>query len=163
MRMRASQLPDVDHVNVDSFITEASSLATPELPLSLLIALAWSESRFDPMAKPMCGVLQVSIADLGDTPDTCEAMRSRMYVGVFNGIVELNLQLSDRRVRGDIRRALEYRACGNSAFVAGCPDDQERWIDFVFTLERALRTRVDVGACFDVSKKSGRWSWTCGR
>lgn len=126
---RAAQLPDVNNQQVAAFVMAAVQEETRDAPATLLIALAWAESRFDPNAQPMCGALQVRPVDLGRPQSDCVVWRKSVRAGVRAGVDELKLLLADRRVRRNMRRALMYRACGNAFFEGTCSDAKARWVD----------------------------------
>jgi hypothetical protein len=110
-------------------------------PAELLLALAWGESRFESDAAPACGVMQVYPSDLGLAPAACQAWRSSALEGFRAGVLELETEFADSRVRGDLRAALLYRACGNAAFVAGACG-KHGWVDAALTRYRTLRART---------------------
>jgi hypothetical protein len=114
------QMPDVKPGFATPMVLSAIRHATPRVPAGLIIGLGWAESRFEPTAQPACGVMQVYPHDLGlDDATTCAAVYRDVDAGVALGVLEIETMLADRRVNGDLRVALLYRACGNRAFVPG--------------------------------------------
>lgn len=119
----------------------AATAATDEVPAELLLAVAYVESRFDPTwvsrveshkrrtsryrsttppkkldrrAFLYCGPLQTRAA----TWDACLAQRD-LLVAYRAGATELTSWLHDKRVRGDITRALAGYGCGNHGVRTG--------------------------------------------
>jgi hypothetical protein len=119
----------------------ATVAATDELPAELLLAVALVESRFDPhwvsrvegrkrkyskylaTTPPKrlnkhkslyCGVMQTR----AKTWDACLAQRD-LVVAYRAGAAELTSWLHDKRVRGDITRALAGYGCGNHGVRTG--------------------------------------------
>ncbi len=131
LRSAALELGDVKVEHVDAFIRSALKHATPHAPVELLVALGWPESRFDPHAGPACGVLQVYPNDLDLPWQLCAVWARDVDAGMAAGVLEIETLLRDHRVHGDLWLALDYRACGNSAFVGGC--GKEAWIAGVLT------------------------------
>lgn len=119
LRAAALSLGDVRPADVDAFVSAAMDEQTASVPAALLVALGWGESRFDASAGPACGAMQVYPGDLGLPWAACAAWAHDTRAGVRAGVQELELMLADGRVRGDLRRALLYRACGNAAFQPG--------------------------------------------
>lgn len=139
----ARKLPDVtSHDLVDRFVDVAVELQTPHVPAALLVALAWGESRFEASARPACGVMQVYPHDLGEPATACAEWRSDSRAGVRAGVREIELMLNDKRVRGDMRRALLYRACGNKAFDGSCSAKKRAWVTASMVRWHALAARV---------------------
>jgi hypothetical protein len=141
----ARELPDVESLElVDQFVDVALELQTPRVPAALIVAIAWGESRFDSSAHPACGVMQVYPRDLGEPAAACDEWRHDQRAGVRAGVREIELMLADKRVRGDMRRALLYRACGNRAFDGSCDVKKYAWVTAAMARWRALlrQTRV---------------------
>lgn len=125
----ARKLPDVASPDlVDQFVDVALELQTRRIPAALLVSLAWGESRFDASARPACGVMQVYPHDLGEPMTACAEWRRDLHAGVRAGVREIELMLADKRVGGDMRRALLYRACGNKAFDGSCDAKKYAWV-----------------------------------
>lgn len=125
----ARELPDVSSPDLaDRFVDVALELQTPRVPAALIIALAWGESRFDASARPACGVMQVYPRDLGEPAASCAEWRRDLHAGVRAGVREIETMLADKRVRGNMRLALLYRACGNKAFDGTCDAKKYAWV-----------------------------------
>lgn len=119
----------------------ATVAATPQVSAELLLAMAFVESRFNPVAlshiegqqrrvtrhpslKPparwrrgtslYCGPLQTFALTWKD----CLAQRE-LQVGYNAGAREIESWLRDRRVRGDMTRALAGYGCGNRGVKTG--------------------------------------------
>ncbi|HEV7555944.1 MAG TPA: hypothetical protein VGO00_10835 [Kofleriaceae bacterium] len=117
----------------------AVDAATPAISADLLVSVAFIESRFDPTATSRvegdrrrtgpyksrlapaglkgslyCGELQTYASNWAD----CLAMRDRA-VGYAVAVIELTHWLHDRRVRGDVARALAGHGCGNTGVTTG--------------------------------------------
>ena len=119
----------------------AEDAATPQVTPELLLAVAFVESRFDPTATSrvengtrrtgaypstappadltrhaslFCGPLQT----IAQSWQQCLTMRS-LPVAYHAGVAELETWLRDRRVHGNIRRALAGHGCGNFGVVSG--------------------------------------------
>lgn len=135
----AHEMPDVDHPEmIDPFVTAALAEETPNAPAALLIALGWGESRFDPRAQPACGAMQVYPNDLDLPWSKCEEWRKDLRAGVRTGVLEIEIMLADKRVAGNLYRALLYRACGNSAFNGTCNPNKYAWVDLALARYHAL-------------------------
>lgn len=138
----------------------AEDAATPEVSPELLLAIAFVESRYDPTATSRvegttrktghypsrvppadlaehaslyCGPLQTYAASWRE----CMEMRS-LPAGYAAAVKELETWLGDRRVHGNIRRALAGHGCGNYGVTTGrCNGYPSR----VLGIERLLTTR----------------------
>jgi hypothetical protein len=138
----ARQMPDVEHPElVDTLVDAAIRLQTPRVPAALIVALAWAEARFDPMAKPACGVMQVYPKDLDEPQTSCARWRNDLEAGVAAGVREIEVMLADKRVHGNLRNALLYRACGNSAFDGTCDDKKYVWVTNAINLWQVIEPR----------------------
>lgn len=137
LRAHVRALPDVRPVLVNDAVDAALTVETPDIPASLLLSIAWSESRFEPGLRTgrVCGALQVNPHDIGQDRRECLAWAHSTVLGFAAGVTELRMLLSDPRVHGNLYRALGYRACGNSFFDGTCHKMQ--WPGWV--LERAER------------------------
>ncbi len=152
-----SAAPHLDLVTAYQHASAAVDHATPRVPAELLLGVAYVESRFDPTAtsriegsvrrtgsypsrRPprggvhgslFCGPLQT----YARTWQGCLEMRD-LAVGYQAGVKELGQWLRDRRVDGDVRRALLGHACGNAGLRAGrCRGYPARVLRFVRKLE----------------------------
>lgn len=133
--------------------TAAIEAATPHVRPELLLAIAFVESRYDvtsisrvergvrkggryPSRRPprdldrtgslFCGPLQT----FARSWDACLQMRD-LRVAYTAGAQELELWLRDRRVHGDIKRALAGHGCGNHGVTTGrCNRYPERVLGF---------------------------------
>lgn len=119
----------------------AAVAATPQVSAELLLAIAFVESRFDPLAVSRvegkkrrvgrypsteppkrlrkgaslyCGPLQTH----AENWDACMKQRE-LYVAYAAGAQEIRRWLRDRRVRGDMTRALAGYGCGNRGVRTG--------------------------------------------
>lgn len=128
--------------DVLAHVHAATVAATEELPPELLLAVAFVESRYDPRwvsrvegtrrvysrirgATPpkrmnkhkslFCGVMQTH----AKTWDACLSQRRDLVVAYRAGAAELTSWLRDRRVRGDLSRALAGYGCGNKGVRTG--------------------------------------------
>lgn len=139
---RALQLPDTRPHEVSAFVYVAVTEATPRVSAELLVSLAWAESRFQQSALPGCGVMQVFPHHFPDyrPPSDCEVWRSDLRLAVRAGVEEIELMLRDRRVNGNLRRALMYRACGNAAFNGTCT--KGGWVDGALQRMRSLSAKA---------------------
>jgi len=139
----ARDLPDVAAPEMAAnFVDAAIALQTPRVPASLLVALAWGESRFDLNAQPACGVMQVYPHDIYEPPSACALWRRDLRAGVRAGVREIEMMLADRRVHGDMRTALLYRACGNSAFDGSCDEKKYVWVTDAMTRWQYISARA---------------------
>lgn len=140
LALRLSQaFPGIGMADAYAHATAAVEAAQPGLPPDLLLAIAYVESRFDPTAtsriegdvrrtgsyrsrRPppdlrgslFCGPLQAYARSWKQ----CLGLRD-LATGYATGVDELARWLEDRRVRGDIRRALLGHACGNHGVKTG--------------------------------------------
>lgn len=137
LRENARSLPDVRAEDVDPAVDAALAEETDRVPAELLIAIAWGESRLRPDVRTghVCGIMQVNPTDLGLPRSRCRAWELDRRLAFRAGVSEIEMMLRDRRVRGNIRRALLYRACGNRAFDGTCA--KTKWPGWV--LRRAER------------------------
>jgi len=133
LRLAATH-PQLDVVDVIAHARAAEAAATPQLSPELLLGMAYVESRFDPLAVSRiegqrrrvghyesneppprwlkgsslyCGPLQTFAGSWSE----CIAMRDP-HVAYAAGADELEHWLRDKRVRGDITRALAGYGCG---------------------------------------------------
>lgn len=102
--------PDGDQMNAAS-----AAAATYELPVEVLLAVAWHETRFDPTLRNarVCGPMQTKWT----TRDDC-ALWSSPDAGYAEGARVLAYWRT--RSGGDLTRALDAYACGNVGLYAGC-------------------------------------------
>lgn len=135
--VRASALPDVKPGLAATMVEAATAAETPRVGADLVLGIAWPESRFEIGAMPRCGVMQVWPADLDLPARECARWRSSQRDGAAAGVLEIETMLSDRRVAGDVRVALMYRACGGSAFTGRC--QKARWVSDAMERARQLR------------------------
>jgi hypothetical protein len=137
----ASTHPQLPAEDALAHARAATIAATPQISAELLLAMAFVESRFNPVAlshvegtkrrvtrhpstEPprrwrrgtslYCGPLQT----YAGTWDDCLKARE-LDVGYGNGAKEIASWLRDRRVRGDITRALAGYGCGNRGVKTG--------------------------------------------
>jgi hypothetical protein len=118
----ASLLPDVRPDRLHAAVDAAFSTETPSIPAELLLSIAWLESRMEPATAVgrVCGVMQVDPYTIGQPRSICALWARDVRAAFAAGVLELEIMLRDRRVMGDMRLALLYRACGNSAFDGSC-------------------------------------------
>lgn len=134
----ANDLPDVDPAKTNLFVTIALDEQMPRVPAALLVSLGWGESRFDPAAQPACGAMQVYPKDLDEPQSRCAEWRKDLRAGIRAGVREIEVMLADKRVRGDLKRALLYRACGNAAFDGTCDAKKYAWVNAAIARWHAL-------------------------
>lgn len=154
IRRAVHMLGDSDQVRMDAAVDSALDEEAGGLPegldAPLLLALAWSESRFDPGARPLCGVMQVSPRDLEEPRSSCRVWRRDLAAGMAAGVREIEKILREiPRVRRELHRALEYRACGGKAFTRHCR--KGRWVRRVEALAERIRARP-----FHIDAEGGR-------
>lgn len=140
MRLAAAH-PQLDTVDVFEHARAATDAATPQISAELLLAMAFVESRFDPLGVSRveghkrrlgrypstvpprrwrkgtslyCGPLQTFAA----TWDDCMKQRD-LDVAYTTAVTEIGHWLRDRRVRGDMTRALAGYGCGNRGVRTG--------------------------------------------
>lgn len=124
-----AQLTDIQPEEVAAFVSVAVFEETDQVSAELLVSLAWGESRFKQDSEPGCGVLQVFPQYLDGHPDwTCKVLRNDLVLAVRSGVVGLEQMLDDKRVHGDLHRALMYRACGNKFFEGTCNEKKGHWV-----------------------------------
>lgn len=141
LRHNARLLPDVRLTDVEAAVEAAISVETPDLPASLLVSIMWGESRFVPDVRTgrVCGVMQVNPSDIGRPRSDCTRWKHDIRAAAAAGVKELQMMLGDRRVSGNLRKALLYRACGNSAFDGTCK--KGRWPGWVLRRATKLRSK----------------------
>ena len=158
MRLHAA-MPALDLPTAYAHVEAATAAATEEVTAELLLGIAFVESRFDPTATSrvegttrrtgrypftampaaldrraalFCGPLQT----IATSWSSCLTMRN-LKVAYATGASELTQWLRDRRVRGDVTRALAGHGCGNQGVLTGgCNGYPTR----VLWMERKLRT-----------------------
>lgn len=133
----ALSLPDVRESDVRPAVEAALRHETAEIPAELLVSIMWGESRFIPTIRTgiVCGIMQVGPHNINRPRKVCSTWDRDVDMAVADGVRELKMLLSDKRVRGNVRRALLYRACGNAAFNGSCK--KGAWPGWV--LQRARR------------------------
>jgi hypothetical protein len=134
MRLQAA-VPSLELDDAYAHIEAARAVATEQVSVELLLGIAFIESRFDPTALSrveqgrrrtgrypstvppprlnrraslFCGPLQTHASSWAK----CIAMRD-LKTGYAAAVHEIETWLRDRRVRGDIPRALAGHGCGN--------------------------------------------------
>ena len=150
-------VPELAMADAYEHASAAIAAATPKVGVELLLAIAFVESRYDttatsrveggrrrtgrhPSTSPprnldrtaslFCGPLQT----FASSWDACLKMRDS-GVAYAAAATELQTWLRDRRVRGDIKRALAGHGCGNHGVTTGrC----NRYPDRVLAVERRL-------------------------
>ena len=165
MRLHAA-VPTLSWNDAIANAVAADAAATPRVAPELLLAIAFVESRFDPTATSR---VEGAHRRTGSYPSTMPpanlATRASMYCGPLQtfasswseclslralpaayaaGAAELETWLSDKRVRGDVTRALAGHGCGNFGVTTGkCNAYPTRvlWIERLFSEPRAT-TRV---------------------
>jgi hypothetical protein len=137
----AAAHPELDTADALAHARAASQAATPQVSAELLLAMAFVESRFDSLgvsrvegrkrrlgrwesSEPpkrwrkgtslYCGPLQTFAA----TWDDCMKQRD-LSVAYATAVAEIAGWLRDRRVRGDVTRALAGYGCGNRGVRTG--------------------------------------------
>lgn len=140
LRLAATH-PELDLADALAHARAAAAAETPEVSAELLLAMAYVESRFDPTwvsrvegdkrrharhpsTKPpkdwkrgtslFCGPLQTRAL----TWAACLRQR-QLDVAYPKAVAELSAWLRDRRVRGDLTRALAGYGCGNHGVTTG--------------------------------------------
>ena len=120
LQAAARALPDVRPAQANAAAKAALEAETPRVSAELVLSVMWGESRFEPNERVgiVCGVMQVSPAYMGlPYGKTCRLWEHDLLAATRAGVFEIEQDLDDPRVRGDMTRALLYRACGNSAFL----------------------------------------------
>jgi hypothetical protein len=161
LRLHAAE-PSLDLRAAYAHVEAAAAAASEQLTVELLLGVAFVESRFDPTALSrvqqhrrrtgrypsravppqldrraslFCGPLQT----FASSWSTCLGMRD-LKTAYVAGATELGEWLRDRRVRGNITRALAGHGCGNYGVVTGkCNGYPGR----VLAMERQFRIGVD--------------------
>jgi hypothetical protein len=140
LRSLAHNLPDIPAERVDLAVTSAIAHATPVITAGLIVTLCWAESRCLPKTHDNtgCGVLQVDPKDMDEPPSMCAVYAESIESGVAIGVREIEILLADHRVHGNLRLALQYRACGNIAFDGTCSLKKLRWVEEVLRIADVL-------------------------
>ncbi|HEY5945934.1 MAG TPA: hypothetical protein VIV40_10610 [Kofleriaceae bacterium] len=140
LRLAATH-PQLDTFDAFAHAEAATIASTPQISAELLIAIAYVESRFDPLALSRvegkhrrlghygsdqaparlrkgsslyCGPLQTFASTWSD----CVKQRE-LEVAYKTGAMEIGRWLRDRRVRGDMTLALAGYGCGNRGVRTG--------------------------------------------
>lgn len=141
IRRAVHELGDARPEDMDAAVEAALEFEShvPGLDAPLLLAIAWAESRFQPTAgRVFCGVMQVRPRDMGLPASRCRAWRASVRAGIEIGVREVQKIMDDiPRVRRDLQRALEYRACGGKAFTRRC--HKRGWIRRVEGIAERIR------------------------
>lgn len=141
IRRAVHTLGDAREEDMDAAVNAALEFEPADVPgldAPLILAIAWSESRFQTHAKPLCGVMQVSPRDMDQHRSMCRVWRRDIRSGIEVGVAEIRKIMDEiPRVRGDLSRALEYRACGGVAFTRRC--HKRRWVSRVRALAERIR------------------------
>jgi hypothetical protein len=168
LRLHAA-VPTLELPRAYAHACAAQAAANEEVSPELLLAIAYIESRYDPTAtsrvedgervlgryphrrRPphltpnssiFCGPLQTHAR----TWSQCLHMR-QLSVAYTTGARELAAWLADRRVHGNLRRALAGYACGNHGVLTGhCNAYPQRVLSMERKIEGAQRTRREVEA-----------------
>jgi energy-converting hydrogenase Eha subunit A len=140
LRALAHNLPDIPADRIDQAVASAIVHATPVITAGLIVMLCWAESRCLPKTHDNtgCGVLQVDPKDMDESPSMCAIYAESIESGIAIGVREIELLLADHRVHGNLRLALQYRACGNIAFDGTCSLKKLRWVDEVIRIADIL-------------------------
>jgi hypothetical protein len=161
LRLHAA-VPSIDMEDAYAHAAAAQAAATDNVSAELLLGVAFIESRYDPTAVSRvegrarrtgrypsteppagldpraslyCGPLQTFAASWS----RCMAMRN-LDAAYAAGVAELEQWLRDKRVRGDLTRALAGHGCGNYGVTTGrCNGYPGR----VLSMERRFRQGVD--------------------
>jgi hypothetical protein len=159
LRLHAA-VPELPLAEAYAHAAAADAAATPSVPAELLLAVAYVETGYDPtstsrvengvrcmghypsMRPPadlsprtslFCGPLQTQAYSWRH----CLAMR-RLSVAYTTGAREIGTWLQDRRVRGNVRRALAGYGCGNYGVATGrCNYYPQRVLFMERKIERA--------------------------
>jgi hypothetical protein len=142
LALRLHSAMPVDPIEATLHVHAAMQASTDEIAPEVLLAIAYVESRFDTLAlsrleagkrvrgrylsdvapkkwKPgtslHCGPLQT----WAKTWDECLRYRSDLRAAYAAGAHQLSTWLRDRRVRGDLTRALAGYGCGNHGVKTG--------------------------------------------
>ncbi len=165
MRLHAA-VPALPPAEAYAHAAAAVDAASPRVSPELLLAIAFVESRYDPTATSRvegttrktghypsteqpanlapyaslyCGPLQTFAGSWRE----CLAMRD-LPSAYAAGVAELETWLRDRRVHGDIGRALAGHGCGNHGLVTGrCNGYPTRVRAVEHVLSRAPAVRPD--------------------
>jgi hypothetical protein len=165
LALRLTQaMPTIEINNAYAHASAAVDAATPELPADLLLAIAYIESRYDPTSTSrienevrrtgrypsrrrgpeikgplFCGPLQTHAR----TWKQCLAMRD-LTTGYSAAVREISSWMRDRRVRGNITRALNGHGCGNHGVNTGkCNNYPRRIFKFRRKLDRPTTLVVE--------------------
>lgn len=97
----AAEAPWLTPDQVEENVARALDVETDEVPAEILLAIAWRESKYDPTARPGCGVMQVLRKYAGRTG--CAYARLGVGEGYVMGAWALSLWVepcSGKRARG---------------------------------------------------------------
>lgn len=137
LEARVKGLGDVRPELVGPAVHAAMLAETEWVSAELLLSIAWAETRLEPGNRTgrTCGPLSVSPSDIGEPRSRCGLWATDVDAAYAAGVREMHMLLADRRVHGDLRRALLYRACGNAGFNGTC----HKGLYPAITLRRAER------------------------
>ncbi len=121
LRQAIVSLPDVRPDVVEPAVQGALLAETDRVPAELIIAISWGETRL--IATTVTGSACGPMSSIRRNRRQCNAVLNYTD-GYRAGVEELESHLRDRRIRGNIRLALLYFACGNSAFDGTCKKKQ---------------------------------------
>lgn len=124
LSLRDGQLDSVS--DAAAHARAAAAAASPEVPLELLLAVAYRETRWDELQVSRakgglyCGVVQAMAripGQRGYSEQRCRDLAD-LTLGYRAGADELRAWLA--RTRGDMTQALAHHACGNVATPRRC-------------------------------------------
>ncbi len=140
LRLQAAT-PALDAQTAYTHVAAAEAAASAQVPTEILLGMAFVESRFDPTAvsRVQAGVRRTGRYPSRERPARLDR-RASLYCGPLQtlasswsaclglrdvptayaaGAAELTSWLRDRRVRGDVSRALAGHGCGNHGLRTG--------------------------------------------
>ncbi|HUS33265.1 MAG TPA: hypothetical protein VMZ53_32405 [Kofleriaceae bacterium] len=142
LALRLHSTMPVDPLEAVMHVQAAIEASTDQISPEVLLAIAYVESRYEPLALSRiegkkrklgmylpdeppknwkqgtslhCGPLQTYAL----TWDECLGMRRSLHTAYAAGAKQLSTWLRDRRVRGDLTRALAGYGCGNHGVKTG--------------------------------------------
>lgn len=140
----------------DMIVLAALGAETPTISAELLVAISWYESNFhlDPnrvtgRKSKFCGTMQVRPSYVrlgwrGHDRILCSIWTRDPMIALVTGRMQIETILRDRRIAGDLRRALAYRACGESSLDGTCQKNTDAIVATLLSQERRLRESVRI-------------------
>lgn len=119
------EAPWVDEATALEHAEAAIAHERPDLPAELMLAIAWRESKYDPTARPDCGVMQVTRKNLGGSRAACAAARADAAAGYQVGADAFGRWVD--QCQGDRKRRVSVLRCALNGYAEGTAAGRRGW------------------------------------